>query len=128
MVVIFVWVNDIIFVVSNIVLMIRLNKKRFYIKDLGRFLYFLGIDFEQSDSFVNIKVFNNFEMCNCKLRVIFFDQKFVFGSEIFYDFRRYGEVCWQFGLCYGMYQIRQKLSGKQVIIVCVVYFRNIGLQ
>lgn len=94
MVVTLVWVNDIIFAASNIVLMTRLNKKRFHTKDLGRLLYFLGIDFEQSDSFANTKVLNNFEMCNCKPRATPSDQKLAFGSETPHDPRRYGEVCW----------------------------------
>lgn len=69
-------------------------QERFHTKDLGRLLYFLGIDFEQSDSFVNTKVLNNFEMCNCKPRATPSEQKLAFGSETPRDPRRYGEVCW----------------------------------
>lgn len=53
-------------------------QERFCLIDLGRFLYFVGIDFEQGDGFVKmnwreylIKVFERFKMFNCKLRVYF---------------------------------------------------------
>ena len=62
---------------------------RFHIKDLGRLSCFLGINFEQVDSFVMInqrryltKILDRFEMSNCKL---------AFGSETPCD-RRYCEV------------------------------------
>ena len=94
-------------------------QERFHTKDLGRLLYFLGIDFEKSDSFVNTKVLNNFEMCNCKPRATPSEQKLKFGSETPCDPRRYREAvgslvyaltCIRPSICWVVGRLSQFLS------------------
>ena len=78
MIVIVIWVDDLIIGASNDLLLCETKnmlKERFKMKDMGKLSHFLGVDFEQGDSFVKVnqkeyicKVLERFGMSDCKPR------------------------------------------------------------
>ena len=124
MVVILVWVDDIIIVASDMVLMSeakQMLQEKFRMKNLSRLSYFLGIDFEQGYGFVKMnqrrylsKILERFEMCDCKPRATPSEQKLEFGGETPCDPRRYreaaGMICTRPDICWMVSRLSQFLS------------------
>ena len=74
-------------------------KDRFYMKDLERLSYFLGIHFEQGAGYVKMNqntylrnLLVKFEMSDCKLRSTPLEQKLEWNSEDFADPKKYCEL------------------------------------
>ena len=99
LVAVLVWVDDIIIVTSDMMLMSeakRMLKEKFHMKDLGRLSYFLGINFEQGDVFVKMnqksyisEVLDRFEMSDRKPKPTPSEQTLEFGNETPTDPRQY---------------------------------------
>ena len=77
---ILVWVDDLTIAASNAEALSRTKKVlayRFNMKDMGKLIYFLGIDFEQKNNCVYVqKILERFDLINCKPRSTPSEHKF----------------------------------------------------
>ena len=102
MTVILIWVDDLIIAASDALLMCdtkSMLKEKFKMKDLGKLSHFLGTDFEQGNNFVKVnqkrylcKVFERFQMYDCKPRATPSEQKLECSGEEFGDVKKYREA------------------------------------
>lgn len=86
-----VWVGDLIIAASNNTLLSNVKemlKSRFKMKDMGPLKHFLGIDFKQTVSKINMtqrrlimKILERFGRSGCKPRITPCEQKFDFENE-----------------------------------------------
>ena len=129
MIVIVIWVDDLIIGASNDVLLCdtkNMLKERFKMKDLGKLSHFLGVDFEQGDSFVKVNqtkylciVLERFGMSDCKPRSTPSELKVESNSEKLVDSRTYREavgcliyamICTRPDICWIITKLSQYLS------------------
>jgi len=103
-VILIIWVDDLIIAASDenaLKVVKEMLTAKFKMKDLGKLKHFLGIDFDQSDTWVKMsqkrhveKIIERFDMHQCKPRTNSCEQELDYtdDSEIVSDVRRYREA------------------------------------